>query len=277
MTASLRDELEAATRGALPSSDLVSRSRIEGRRRLVQRRRRAVVGTGAVVAAVALGATALPSWWASTQRSVEGAGGSATNSPLPGPSRTAVAPTPITGTASDWLIALERDGAYADRMRAVRVTTDGSNELANATRVQAEFRYTTEGRTTALFITAYAKSPATSDGKSAWDSLLASCAASGGPLDVTCDPIQQTSAGPVLVRHVPGRGRVDALSLRASGVVIEATSFNSDVGTATATAGPGTGEPGMAIVNLVDTAALAPEPSLAAAGGSAPLGGSTSP
>jgi hypothetical protein len=54
MTLDLREEMFDATSALMPSADLVSRSRLEGRRRLRARRRRGVIGSIATVALIVL-------------------------------------------------------------------------------------------------------------------------------------------------------------------------------------------------------------------------------
>ena len=64
MTLDLREELENATAALAPTSDLVSRARAVGHRRLVFRRLRNVLGGATVVAVLGVGiATGPPQWW----------------------------------------------------------------------------------------------------------------------------------------------------------------------------------------------------------------------
>lgn len=148
---------------------------------------------------------------------------------------------------------------YVDRTKPVSVTTNGPADLSRSSSVTAVFSYTSEGHTTSLQVTAFAKDTQASPGTSALDTVLAGCDQGG----VTCDPVQQTVAGPVLIRHAPTRGIVDVLSFRASGVVVVARTPDRD----TASASPGT-DPGLAglaisVDDLVNIAALSPEPVLA--------------
>jgi hypothetical protein len=153
------------------------------------------------------------------------------------------------------------------------------------------FDYTSEGRTTTLTLTVFANGTQTSPGKSALDTMLAACDQSG----VSCDPVQQTVAGPVLIRHALDRGFVDALSFRASGVVVvvrtpeESTTTGrpqtravpqspATGNTATASPRPSAVPQGLAINldELVNIAALSPEPKLQdVSGGSGATASST--
>lgn len=79
MTLDLRNELESATSGLKPTNDLISRARVAGRRRLILRRSRNIVGGVAVVALVGAGIANLPTLGVSTTGAA--APGSATASP----------------------------------------------------------------------------------------------------------------------------------------------------------------------------------------------------
>jgi hypothetical protein len=291
MTLILRDELDAAATAASPNSDLVAKSRQAGQHQLVMRRRRALVGAGAAVAAVAVASNALPHWWAQNQQTAAAGGTSASASATPGPSKTAVPVAAVTGTAADWLAALERSMPYVNRTKPVRVATNGPAELSKSSSVQAVFDYTSEGRTTMLTVTVFANGTQTSPGKSALDTMLAACDQPG----VSCDPVQQTVTGPVLVRHALDRGFVDALSFRASGVVVVARTPGGDTTTrspqtsavpqglapgSTATASPRPSAvpqgPAINLDELVNIAALSPEPKLEyVSGGLGPTASST--
>jgi hypothetical protein len=61
MTLDLRNELESATSGLKPTSDLISRARVAGRRRLIVRRSRNLVGGVAAVALLGVGIANLQS------------------------------------------------------------------------------------------------------------------------------------------------------------------------------------------------------------------------
>lgn len=258
MTLILRDELDAAATAAVPHGELVARSRQAGQRQLVRRRRRVLLGSGAAVAAVAVASSTVPRWWAQTQWTAAAGRTSPTVSATPGPSKTAVPVAPVTGTAADWLAALERSMPYVDRTRPVSVATNGPAELSKSSSVQAIFDYTHGGHTTTLTVAALAKSMQTSPGKWSLDSMLAACNQSG----VSCDPVQQTVAGPVLIRHALDRGFVDALSFRASGVIVVARV--PDAGAATSSPRPSAVPQGLTVTldELVNIAALSPEPVL---------------
>jgi hypothetical protein len=81
MTLDLRNELESATSGLKPTSDLISRARVAGRRRLIVRRSRNIVGGAAAVALVGVGIANLPTVGVSTTGAA--GPGSATASPDP--------------------------------------------------------------------------------------------------------------------------------------------------------------------------------------------------
>ena len=234
----------------------LDRAVADGRRRR-RVRTAATLGSAAAVVLVASGLvlTALPR----TASAPAGGAASTTATPTPGPSQTVESVGPVTGTAADWLAALERSMPYVDRTKPVSVTTNGPADLSKSSSVTAVFSYTNEGHTTSLQVTAFAKDTQASPGKSTLDTILAGCDQGG----VTCDPVQQTVAGPVLIRHAPTRGIVDVLSFRASGVVVVARTPDRD----TASASPGTdaGLAGLAISvdDLVTIAALSPEPVLA--------------
>ena len=260
MTLVLRDELEAAATAASPHSELVARSRQAGQRQLTRRRRRALAGAGAAVAAVAVGASMLPGWWTRSDRSAAAVGSSSAS---PGPSTTAAPVTAVTGTAADWLAALEQSMPYVDRTTAVSATTNGPADLAKSSSVQAIFRYSSDGSTTSLVVTAFASGTQASPGQSTLDTMLASCDQSG----VSCDPVQESVTGPVLILHASNRGFVEALSFRTSGVVVVARVPIGD--TTAGSSQPGHGVPGFAgsMDVLVNIAALTPEPGLEDASG----------
>ena len=265
MTLVLRDELEAAATAASPHSELVARSRQAGQRQLTRRRRRALAGAGAAVAAVAVGSSMLPNWWAPNQRAAAASGSSPTASATPVSSKTAAPVVAVTGTAADWLVALEQSMPYSDRTKAVSASTNGPANLSKSSSVQAVFRYTRDGRTTTLVVTAFANGTQASHGTSALDAVLASCDQSG----VSCDPVQETVTGPVLILHASNRGFVEALSFRASGVVVVARFPIGDT-----TAGQVQLSEGLAgftgnLDELVNIAALTPEPELEDASGGA--------
>lgn len=259
MTLVLRDELEAAATAVSPQSDLVAKSRQAGEYQLVRRRRRALAGAGAAVAALAVGSSTLPHWWDQNQQAAAAASTSPTASTTAAPVAT------VTGTAADWLVALEQSMPSTDQTKAVRAATNGPADLSKSSSVYAVFRYTSDGRTTDLVVTAIANGTPASAGMSALDTVLASCDQSG----VSCDPIQQTATGPVLIVHASNRGFVEALSFRASGVVVVARSPIGD--TTAGSPRPGEGLPGFAgnLDELVNIASLAPEPELQDASGSA--------
>jgi len=249
----VKDFFEAVVAGGPADLLDLDRAVADGRRR---RRARTATTLGSAAAVVlvagALVFTSLP------RTASEPAGGGAAT-PVPGPSKTAGTVAPVTGTAADWLVALERSMPYVERTKPVSVTTNGPADLSKSSSVVAVFSYTSEGHTTSLQVTAFAKDTQASPGKSALDTVLAGCDQGG----VTCDPVQQTVAGPVLIRHAPTRGIVDVLSFRASGVVVVARTPDKD----TASASPGT-DAGLArlaisVDNLVEIAALSPEPVLA--------------
>ena len=263
MTLVLRDELEAAATAVSPRSDLVTKSRQAGQRQLTRRRRRALAGAGAAVATVAVGSSMLPHWWTQSERPVAAAGMSPAASASSGPSTTAAPGVAVTGTAADWLAALEQSMPYVDRTTAVSVETNGPADLSKSSSVQAVFRYTSDGRTTNLVVTAFANGTRASPGTSALDAVLASCHQPA----VSCDPVRQTVAGPVLIMHASNRGFVEALSFRASGVVVVARVPIGD--TTAGSSQPGRGVPGFAgsLDELVNIAALSPEPELEDASG----------
>jgi hypothetical protein len=216
-----------------------------------------MAGLGIAVAAVLVASGTMPRWWTHDQRTP--AVGD-TSSPVPGPSTTVVPAVPVTGTAADWLAALERSMPYVDRTKPVSASTNGPAQLSKASSVHAVFDYTSEGRTTTLTVTAFAKDTVSTPGVSTLDALLASC----DPTYVSCDPVQQTVAGPVLVRHAATRGFVDALSLRASGVVVVARTPEGTATAGTARPSPGPSGTTISVDELVTIAALSPEPALAA-------------
>ena len=231
----------------------IDRAVVDGRRRRHVRTATTLGSAAAVVlVAGAVVLTALP-------RTTSAPVGGGTPTAVPGPSSTVGTVAAVTGTAADWLAAMDRSMPYADRTTSVSASTNGPTDLAKASSVSAVFRYTSEGRSTSLTVTAFGQDTQASPGRSALDTLRASCDQGG----VTCDPLRHTVAGPVLVRHAAGRGVVDALSFRASGVVVVARAPESD----TASASPGTdaGRAGLAISvdDLVTIAALSPEPALA--------------
>ena len=254
MTVNLREELDAAATGVSPRSDLVTLSRRAGQRQLARRRRRGIASLGIAVAAVAVVSGTLPHSWVQDQRTP--AAGDA-SSPVPGPSTTVIPAVAVTGTAADWLIALQRSMPYSDRAKPVSAATNGPAQLSEATSVHAVFDYSSEGRLTTLTVTAFAEDATAGPGQSALDAALASCE----PTYASCDPVQQTASGPVLVRHAAERGFVDALSFRASGVVVVART--PEVTADAASAGPGA-RTTISVGELVTIAALSPEPALAA-------------
>jgi hypothetical protein len=262
----VKDFFDAVVSGGPADILDLDRAVADGRRR---RRVRiaTTLGSAAAVVLVAGGLvfTALP-----RTASEPPVGGAAT--PVPGPSKTAGTVAAVTGSASDWLAALERSMPYVDRTKPVSVATNGPADLSQSSSVVAVFSYTSEGHTTSLTVTALGKNTQASPGKSALDTVLAGC-----DQGVTCDPVQQTVAGPVLIRHSPNRGVVDVLSFRASGVVVVARTPDRD----TASGSPGTdaGLAGLAISvdDLVNIAALSPEPVLAEATSTVPSTGAPTP
>jgi hypothetical protein len=81
MTLDLRDELEEATSALEPPSDLASRARVTGQRRLVVRRRRNAISGVAVVALIGVGIANIPTHWPQTTGRVQIGSGIATPDP----------------------------------------------------------------------------------------------------------------------------------------------------------------------------------------------------
>ena len=176
-----------------------------------------------------------------------------------GPTRSAAPDPRVTGTAADWLSALERSMPYPDQIHhydatgALFASTDAGTKLADMSHVYQAFRYTSGGRTTALGVSAW------SEGN--WDAILAGCR----KYATACFPVQQTSVGPVVVTNASGHGIMAAMNRRPSGALIAVASFPYDV---TSDGTDAIGRPaGLAgeVDKLVTIATLVPEPALAPA------------
>jgi hypothetical protein len=251
-TEQVKDFFEAVVAGGPADLLDLDRAVADGRRR---RRVRTATTLGSAAAVVLLAGALLFS--ALPRTASEPLGGATT--PVPGPSQTTGTVAPIAGTAADWLAALERSMPYVDRTKPVSVTTNGPADLSKSSSVTAVFSYSSGGHTVSLTVTAFGQGTQAFPGTSNLDSALAGCGQGG----VTCDPVQQTVAGPVLVRRAPTRGIVDAMSFRASGVVVVARISDGS----TASASPGTQDggsgPAISVDDLVNIATLSPEPVLA--------------
>lgn len=134
-TEQVKDFFEAVVTGGPADLLDLDRAVADGRRR---RRVRTATTLGSAAAVVLVAGavvfTALP------RTGSEPLGGSATT-PVPGPSKTTGTVAPVTGTAADWLAALERSMPYVDRTKPVSVTTNGPAELSKSRSVTAAFTY----------------------------------------------------------------------------------------------------------------------------------------
>jgi hypothetical protein len=157
--------------------------------------------------------------------------GGATLSPTPSataPSTSVGPDTVIEGSAEDWARALEPYLPAGTQTPAVRATGIMSASLPGNGNVKAVYRYTRDGRTTALVVSSFATVPeplASSEAvASKLEGLEQTCA---GP-EVACDPRIESSSGPVIVRRWADGSRVAASSVRAGGIVVTVESWNAD-------------------------------------------------
>ena len=191
--------------------------------------------------------------------------------PPAGPSPTATSAPRVTGTVADWRAAVERAMPYPDQIHYYGngrnfTSTDDATNLADASMVREVFRYTGGGRTTTLIVTANV-------GGNAWDIMRGDCHNSS----TACHPVQQTSAGPVIVTNATGPGVIAAINRRPSGTLIMVSSLMYDV----TSDGSDSAElpAGLAgdVDKLVTIATSVPEPALAPDTTPAPASSSATP